>query len=97
MDKVVGAPAPAPVVEPPPPPPPPPPTKPTLVEQAKLRWEDLQHDVDERIRSILPSILPWQQLEAEVKRLHARIEELEARVGTSEAKSSEKRSGKTKE
>jgi polyhydroxyalkanoate synthesis repressor PhaR len=96
-DKVEGAPAPAPVVEPPPPPPPPPPTKPTLVEQAKLRWEDLQHDVDERIRSILPSILPWQQLEAEVKRLHARIEELEARVGTSEAKSSEKRSGKTKE
>ncbi len=89
-------PAPPPVVAPPPPP-----TKPTLVEQAKLRWEDLQSNVDERIRSILPSILPWQQLEAEVKRLHGRIEELEARVAGGEAKLAEKSKpssgGKSKE
>ncbi len=80
-----------------PPPPPPPPTKPTLVEQAKGKWEDLQHDVDERIRAILPSILPWQQLEAEVKRLHARVEELEAKIAADSDAKAKQSSGKAKE
>ena len=56
------------------------PAKPTLVEQARGTFEDLQHKVDERVKAILPSILPWQQLEAEVKRLHLRVEELEKRL-----------------
>ena len=73
-DKTEGAPAPPPTPEPPAP------AKPTLVEQARGTFEDLQHKVDERVKAILPSILPWQQLEAEVKRLHARVEELEQKL-----------------
>ena len=36
--------------------------------------------IDERIRAMLPSSSPWQQLEDEVKRLNARIEELEKKL-----------------
>jgi polyhydroxyalkanoate synthesis repressor PhaR len=53
---------------------------PSLVDQAKLTLEDWQHKIDERIKAVLPSILPWQQLEREVKRLSARVEELEAQL-----------------
>ncbi len=48
--------------------------------QAKETFEDFQHKVDERIKAVLPSILPWQQLQHEVKRLNARIEELEQKL-----------------
>jgi polyhydroxyalkanoate synthesis repressor PhaR len=61
-------------------PPPPPPPKPGIVEQAKGTLEDWQHKIDERVRAILPSVLPWQQLENEVKRLHTRIDELEKKL-----------------
>jgi polyhydroxyalkanoate synthesis repressor PhaR len=54
--------------------------KPSLVEQARGTFEDLQHKIDERIKAVLPSILPWQQLEREVVRLTARVDELEARL-----------------
>ena len=79
---------------PPPPPPPPPPAeaphaKQTLVEQARGTFEDLQNKVDERVKAILPSILPWQQLEAEVKRLHSRIDELEQKLKAAGPKSKE--------
>lgn len=79
---------------PPPPPPPPPPVepaaaKPTLVEQARGTFEDLQNKVDERVKAILPGILPWQQLEAEVKRLHGRIDELEQKLKAAGPKSKE--------
>jgi polyhydroxyalkanoate synthesis repressor PhaR len=47
---------------------------------AKETLEDFQHKVDERIKAVLPSVLPWQQLQHEVKRLNARIEELEAKL-----------------
>lgn len=71
-------------------PPPPPveasPSKPTLVEQARGTFEDLQAKVDERVKAILPSILPWQQLEAEVKRLHGRIDELEQKLKAGKSK-----------
>lgn len=60
--------------------PPPGPSKPPLVQRARESLADWQHDLDERIRAILPSILPWQQLETEVKRLGARVEELEKRL-----------------
>ena len=53
---------------------------PSLVDQAKLTLEDWQHKIDERIKAVLPSILPWQQLEREVKRLSARVDELETKL-----------------
>jgi len=56
-----------------------PPSRP-LVQQAREQLSELQHRIDERIRAILPSILPWQQLENEVKRLNARVEELERKL-----------------
>jgi len=58
----------------------PPPPKPTIVDQAKETLEDWQHKIDERIRAILPSFTPWQQLQNEVKRLNTRIEDLERRL-----------------
>jgi len=51
---------------------------PSLVDQAKEKLEDWQHQIDDRVKAVLPSILPWQQLELEVKRLTERVETLEA-------------------
>src|SRR6202008_1184830 len=66
------------------PPPPPAPTmsppKPSLVEQAKETWEDWQTKIDERVKAVVPNLLPWQQLQLEIKRLNARIEELEEKL-----------------
>jgi polyhydroxyalkanoate synthesis repressor PhaR len=56
------------------------PPKPGLVDQAKERFEDLQHQVDERIKAMLASFRPLQQLQHEVKRLNERIEELEKKL-----------------
>jgi polyhydroxyalkanoate synthesis repressor PhaR len=55
-------------------------SKPTLVDQAKEKFEEMQHQLDERIRSILASFRPLQQLQQEVKRLNERIEELERKL-----------------
>ncbi len=54
--------------------------KSSLVANAKETLEDWQHKMDERIRAVLPSFRPLQQLEHEVKRLHDRIEELEIKL-----------------
>jgi polyhydroxyalkanoate synthesis repressor PhaR len=54
--------------------------KPTLVDQAKEKLEEVQHNLDERIRSIVLGFRPFQQLQHEVKRLNERIEELEKRL-----------------
>ncbi len=54
--------------------------KPRFVDQAKGTLEDWQNKIDERVRTVLPSIMPWHELQHEVKRLTARIEELEARL-----------------
>jgi polyhydroxyalkanoate synthesis repressor PhaR len=54
--------------------------KPSLVDQAKETFEDWQHKIDDRVKAVLPNILPWQQLQNEIKRLNARIEELEAKL-----------------
>ncbi len=51
-----------------------------FVGQARETLEEFQHKVDERIKAVLPSVLPWQQLQHEVKRLNARIEELEQKL-----------------
>ena len=63
-----------------PPIPEPTPSKPGLVERAQGTLEDWQMKIDERIRAMLPSSSPWQQLEGEVKRLNARIDELEKKL-----------------
>jgi polyhydroxyalkanoate synthesis repressor PhaR len=53
---------------------------PGLVAQAKHTLEDWQHQIDERVKAVLPSVMPWQQLQHEVKRLSQRLEELEAKL-----------------
>jgi polyhydroxyalkanoate synthesis repressor PhaR len=55
-------------------------SKPGVLERAQGTLEDWQMKIDERIRTLLPSSSPWQQLEAEVKRLNARIDELEKKL-----------------
>jgi polyhydroxyalkanoate synthesis repressor PhaR len=56
--------------------------KPSLVDQAKETLEDWQHKIDERVKAVVPNLLPWQQLQHEITRLNARIEELEAKLKT---------------
>jgi len=54
--------------------------RPSLVDQAKGTFEEWQHKIDERVKAVVPNILPWQQLQHEVKRLNARIEALEEKL-----------------
>ncbi len=56
----------------------------SLVEQAKETFEDWQHRIDERVRAVVPNLLPWQQLQTDVNRLRARVDELESRLRQSE-------------
>jgi polyhydroxyalkanoate synthesis repressor PhaR len=49
----------------------------SLVDQAKGTIEDFQHRVDERIKAVIPSLLPWGDLQVDVKKLEARVAELE--------------------
>ncbi len=63
-------------------------SKPSLVEQAKETWEDFQAKIDERVKAVVPNLLPWQQLEQDLKRLNARVAELEEKLRVSEAASS---------
>ncbi len=58
----------------------------SLVDQAKEKLEDWQQQIDERVRAVVPSILAWQQLQLEVKRLTQRVEELESRLKDREGK-----------
>jgi polyhydroxyalkanoate synthesis repressor PhaR len=60
--------------------------KSSLVDQAKEKLEDWQHQIDERIKAVLPSLLPWQHLQHEVKRLSQRIDELEQKLKTAAKK-----------
>ncbi|MGH7272387.1 MAG: polyhydroxyalkanoate synthesis regulator DNA-binding domain-containing protein [Polyangiaceae bacterium] len=55
--------------------------KPTLVDQAKEKLEEMQHQLDERIKAILATFRPFQQMEQELKRLGERVEDLERRLG----------------
>jgi len=54
--------------------------KPTLVDQAKEKLEEMQHQLDDRIKAILASFRPLQQLQQEVRRLSERIDELERKL-----------------
>ncbi len=54
--------------------------RPGLVDQAKEKLEEVQHQLDERVRAILATFRPLQQLQQEVRRLNERIEELEHKL-----------------
>jgi polyhydroxyalkanoate synthesis repressor PhaR len=58
----------------------------SLVDQAKEKLEDWQHQIDERVKAVVPNILPWQQLELEVKRLTERVTALEEASRRSDGK-----------
>jgi polyhydroxyalkanoate synthesis repressor PhaR len=51
-----------------------------IVESSKHTLDQWQHTVDERIRTILPGVVLFRELQADVKRLTQRVEELEAKV-----------------
>jgi polyhydroxyalkanoate synthesis repressor PhaR len=55
-------------------------SKPGLVDQAKEKLEGVQHQLDERIKAILASFHPLQQLQQEVRRLNERLEALERKL-----------------
>ncbi len=55
--------------------------KPTLVDQAKEKLEEVQHQLDERIKAILATFRPLQQLQQEVRRLSERLDEIERKLG----------------
>jgi polyhydroxyalkanoate synthesis repressor PhaR len=57
--------------------------KPTLVDQAKEKLEEVQHQLDERIKAILATFRPFQQMEQELRRLNERVEDLERKLGKS--------------
>jgi hypothetical protein len=61
-------------------------TKPTLVDQAKEKFEGMQHQLDERVNSILTSFRPLQQLQQEVTSLNERIVALEKKLRDKEPK-----------
>jgi len=61
--------------------------KPTLVDQAKEKFEGMQHQLDDRINSILASFRPLQQLQQEVASLNERIASLEQKQRDAEPKS----------
>jgi PHB/PHA accumulation regulator DNA-binding domain len=54
--------------------------KTTLVDQAKEKLEEVQHQLDERIKAILASFRPFQQMQQELRRLNERVEDLERKL-----------------
>ena len=54
--------------------------KPTLVDQAKEKFEEVQHQLDERIKAILATFRPFQQMQQELRRLNERVEDLERKL-----------------
>lgn len=84
--------APSPVEAAPPPPSPVPPAPPSnegekpkgrfteIVESSKHTLDQWQHAVDERVRTILPGVGLFRDLQAEVRRLTQRVDELEAKL-----------------
>jgi polyhydroxyalkanoate synthesis repressor PhaR len=54
--------------------------KPTLVDQAKEKFEEVQHQLDEQIKAILATFRPFQQMQQELRRLNERVEDLERKL-----------------
>ncbi len=61
----------------------------TTIDERVKKFEDFQHTIthtiDERVNAVLPTVLPWLELEKQVKTLSARIEELETQAAAKEA------------
>jgi polyhydroxyalkanoate synthesis repressor PhaR len=51
-----------------------------IVESSKQTLEAWQHNIDDRIRAILPLVGHFRDLQSEVKRLAQRVEELEVKL-----------------
>jgi polyhydroxyalkanoate synthesis repressor PhaR len=51
-----------------------------IVESSKHTLDQWQHQIDERIRAILPGVGLFRELQSEVKRLTQRVDELEAQL-----------------
>lgn len=51
-----------------------------IVESSKHTLDQWQHNVDERVRAIVPGLGAFSDLQAEVKRLAQRVDDLEARL-----------------
>lgn len=64
-----------------------------ILDKSREAIEDFQTKVDDRIKSVLASFSPIQQLQSEVARLTARIDELEAKLRTRDEKPSQGKSG----
>jgi polyhydroxyalkanoate synthesis regulator protein len=54
--------------------------RPGLVDQAKEKLEEVQHQLDERIKAILSTFRPFQQMQQELRRLNERVEDLEHKL-----------------
>jgi polyhydroxyalkanoate synthesis repressor PhaR len=54
--------------------------RPGLVDQAKEKFEEVQHQLDERIKAILATFRPFQQMQQELRRLNERVEDLERKL-----------------
>jgi polyhydroxyalkanoate synthesis repressor PhaR len=54
--------------------------KPTLVDQAKEKLEEVQHQLDDQIKAILATFRPFQQMQQELRRLNERVEDLERKL-----------------
>lgn len=54
--------------------------RPGLVDQAKEKLEEVQHQLDERIKAILATFRPFQQMQQELRRLNERVEDLEHKL-----------------
>jgi polyhydroxyalkanoate synthesis repressor PhaR len=47
---------------------------------SRMNWEEWQRKVDERLRTLLENVVPFSQLQEEMRRISLRIEELEGRL-----------------
>lgn len=50
----------------------------SLMNQAKETIEDFQHKIDDRVRAVMPTLRPWNELENQLRALTQRVQELEA-------------------
>ena len=62
-------------------------TSPKIVDQARETIEDWQNRFDDRLRSVMPSFKPWQELQEEVRQLRSRILSLEKKGTDTSGKS----------
>jgi polyhydroxyalkanoate synthesis repressor PhaR len=65
--------------------------KKNIFESSREAFESLQTKIDERVRSVLTSFSPFQQLQSKVQELGQRIEELEAKLKKQEDRPSGKK------